>query len=207
MWTKDFNRINPHKETDRNAIVVAGFQLTHFSQYHALPGNGLPQALVQSARMNPVVEPSKCLSNMIAFHQDVTGMTGKMTPEGWRILVRNCVKTVLFCRLKFFKKDLHGIYDQRETTVCGLVIKSCNLSGQDATLKWWATMRKIVIATHTDHRNNVIKTMRLRFRGTFQSCGELYSCLWVLSYPAKCCLVLPFYNWCDRGRKWSNPKL
>ena len=29
-------------------------------------------------------------------------------------------------------------------------------------------MRKIVIATHTDHRNNVIKSMRLRFRGT---CG------------------------------------
>ena len=188
----DFNRMNPHNATDGNAIVVAGLPLTHSGgQYYALPGNSHPQQLVQSARMNPVVVPSKCLSNMIAVHQDNTDMTGKMTPEGRGILVCSCVKTVLFCRLKFFKKDLHGINDQRETTVCGLVIKSCNLSPADTTLEWWATMRKIVIATHTDDRNNGIKTMRLRFRGMCQFCGELYGCLWVPSYPATCCLVLP----------------
>ena len=93
---EDFNRINPHKETDGNAVVVASLPLTHVGQYHALPGNGLSQALVQSARMNPVVVPSKCLSNMIAVHQDNTNMTGKMTPEGRRILVRSCVKQYCF---------------------------------------------------------------------------------------------------------------
>ena len=165
---KDFNQINPHKETDDDTIGIAGLPLTHAGQYHALPGNGHPQALVQSVRVNPVVVPSKCLSNMIAVYQDITDMTGKMTPEGRHILVCNCVKTVLFRCLKFFNKDLHGIYDHRETTLCGLVIKSCNLSRDDATLEWWAIMRKIVIATHKDHQNNVIKAMRLHFRGTFQ---------------------------------------
>ena len=117
---------------------------------------------------------------MVAVHQDNTNMTGKMTAEGRRILVRRCVKTFLFRHLKFFKKDMHGIYDQRKATVCGLVNTSCNLSPADATLEWWATMRQIVLAKHANHRNYVIKTMRLRFRGTFQSCGELYGCLWVL---------------------------
>ena len=118
-------------------------------QYHALPGNGHPQALVRNARMNPVVAQSKCLTNMIEGHQDITNLAGKMTQEARRIFLRNCVKTGLFSLLKFFKKDLHGIYaDQRETTVWGLVIKSCNLSCQDATLEWWATMRKIVVTTH-----------------------------------------------------------
>ena len=94
---------------------------------------------------------------MIAVQQDNTDMTGKMTPEGRHILARSGIKSVLFCCLQFFKKDLHGIFDQCETTVCGLVNKSFNLSPADAMLEWWTTMGKIVIATHTDHRNNVIK--------------------------------------------------
>jgi hypothetical protein len=109
--------------------------------------------------------PIVCQSTM-HMHHDVTDMTGKMTPAGRRLLVRDFVKKVLFRRLKFFIRELHGIYNQSGTTVCGLVIKHCNLSEHEATLDWWSTMRKVVISTHTDHRNNVIKTMRLRFRGT-----------------------------------------
>ena len=92
---KDFNRMNPHKETDGDAIGIAGLPLTHAGQYHALPGNGHPQELVQRTRMNPVMVPSKCLSNMIAVHQDVTNISGKMTLEGRRILVRKSVKTIV----------------------------------------------------------------------------------------------------------------
>jgi hypothetical protein len=156
----DLNRITncDHHKANANNMRVSS------RQYHALPDNDQIQALVAPDTMHLVL-PSACISNMDTHH-DATDMTGKMTPEGRRILVRNCVKNVLFRRLKFFKKDLHGMYDQRTTSVCGLVIKSCNLPIKDATLEWWATMRKVVIATHTDHRNNVIKTMRLRFRGT-----------------------------------------
>jgi hypothetical protein len=137
-------------------------------QYTAVPGKaGHAQALLlHTAKLQGIVEPNQCTSNM-EYHHDVTDMTGKMTPEGRRMLVRACVKTVLFRRLKFFKKELHGMYDQSASSVCGLMIQHCNVPLQDATLAWWATMRKVVIATHTDHRNNVIKTMRLRFRGKY----------------------------------------
>jgi hypothetical protein len=155
----DLNRID---KCDTKATVTN--MRAHSNQYHALPANGHINALMEPETMHLMI-PSACVSNM-ELHHDATDMTGKMTPEGRRILVRNCIKNVLFRRLKFFKKDLHGMYDQRATSVCGLVIKNCNLPMKDATLEWWATMRKVVIATHTDHRNNVIKTMRLRFRGT-----------------------------------------
>jgi hypothetical protein len=82
-----------------------------------------------------------------------------------RMMVKECVKTKLFSRLKFFKKDLHGLYDLRHGTVCSMIVANCNVAKEDVDEYWWADMRKLVVCTHTDRRNNVIKNMRLRFRG------------------------------------------
>jgi hypothetical protein len=82
-------------------------------------------------------------------------------------MVKECVKTKLFSRLKFFKKDLHGLYDLRRGTVCSMIVANCNVATEDVDEYWWADMRKLVVCTHTDRRNNVIKNMRLRFRGTY----------------------------------------
>jgi hypothetical protein len=43
-----------------------------------------------------------------------------------RMMVKECVKTVLFRRLKFYKKDLHGLYDLRNGTVCAMA-DNCEL--------------------------------------------------------------------------------
>jgi hypothetical protein len=83
-----------------------------------------------------------------------------------RMMVKACVKTTLFRRLKFFIKDMHGLYDLREGTVCALIIANCNVTAADVDEYWWADMRKLIVATHTDRRNNVIKNIRLRFNGT-----------------------------------------
>ena len=96
---------------------------------------------------------------------NVNDMTMKMTDTGKRGLVRECVKKVLFRRIKFFRKELHGMYHQSPTTVCGLIINYCNMPSEEATMEWWSKTRKVVLASHTDHRNNVIKLMRLRFIG------------------------------------------
>ena len=124
----DLNRID-----NLNNRAVANGVRAHASQYHALPGNCQIQALVERDKMHPVLQTA-CLSN-IELHHNVTDMTGEMTPEGRCILVCYCIKSVLSRHLKFFKKDLHEIYDQRTTSVCGLVKKSCNLSLPDVTLE------------------------------------------------------------------------
>ena len=97
--------------------------------------------------------------------QNVKDMTMKMTDTGKRALVRECVKKVLFRRIKFFRKELHGMYHQSPTTVCGLIINYCNMPLEEASMEWWSKTRKVVLSSHTDHRNNVIKLMRLRFIG------------------------------------------
>jgi hypothetical protein len=87
------------------------------------------------------------------------------TISSQRMMVRECVKTKLFRRLKFFKKDVHGLFDRRQGTVCAMIIANCNIEAEKADEYWWADMRKLVVCSHTDRRNNVIKNMRLRFRG------------------------------------------
>ena len=89
----------------------------------------------------------------------------QITIASQRMMVKECVKTTLFRRLKFFRKDVHGLFDVRSGSVCAMIIENCNVSADEV---WWADMRKLVIATHTDCRNNVIKNMRLRFYGTYR---------------------------------------
>jgi hypothetical protein len=91
-----------------------------------------------------------------------------------RMMVRGCVKTKLFRRLKFFKKDVHGLYDLRQGSVRAFIVAHCNVTPAEASEIWWADMRKLVVCTHTDRRNNVIKNMRLRFRGKCTSDKYLY---------------------------------
>ena len=91
-----------------------------------------------------------------------------ITEHQMRMLVRDCVKKELFCRLKFYKKEFHGNYDFRKESVCGLVIQCCNLDHAKATLEWWNIMQRVIVRAHTDHRNNVIKTIHdVRFCGMY----------------------------------------
>jgi hypothetical protein len=82
-----------------------------------------------------------------------------------RSCIKTCVKKVMFRRLKFFDRIQHGGYDLQSNSVCSIVIATCNDRSADATPKWWAEIRKVNVSTHINHRNNVIKTIRLRFRG------------------------------------------
>ena len=49
------------------------------------------------------------------------------------------------------------MYDLRPNSVYGIVIATCNVKSQDATPTWWTDIRTLIVRTHTDHRNNVIK--------------------------------------------------
>lgn len=113
------------------------------------------------------LQPESCasssnLNGTVSSHLD---MQVRNSISSQRLLVRHCVRSQLFRRIKFFNKDKHGMFDHRNGTVCAMIMHHCNMSEEQATLTWWADMRKLVVRTHTDHRNNVIKTIRLRFRG------------------------------------------
>ena len=76
--------------------------------------------------------------------------------------VKTCVKTHTFRICKFYNRDLHSHYRTSGKTMCGQILRQCNL---DADAAWWYQMRPTVIKTLTDHRNNCIKRINARFKG------------------------------------------
>ena len=112
--------------------------------------------------------PPPCLSDTtVVTNANAINMTMDITEHQMRMLVRDCVEKELFRRLKFYKKEFHGYYDFRKESVCALVIQCCNLDHAKATLEWWNIMQRVIVRTHTDHRNNVIKTIHVRFCGIY----------------------------------------
>jgi hypothetical protein len=74
-----------------------------------------------------------------------------------------CIKLQEFCRCKFYNKEHHGTYNEKPTSFCGMVLKYCNIIANEA---WWYDTRKMIVITHTNHRNNCIKAVKLIFKGT-----------------------------------------
>ncbi len=76
--------------------------------------------------------------------------------------IRHCIKLQLFCRCKFYNKEHHRTYNKKPTSFCGSVLKYCNIIANKA---WWYNKRKMILITHTNHCNNCIKAVNLKFRG------------------------------------------
>ena len=77
-------------------------------------------------------------------------------------IISQCVKLQVFRRCKFYNKKHHGIYNKMPTSFCGIVLKYCNIVANEA---WWYNTHKMIVITHTNHRNNCIKAMKLKFKG------------------------------------------
>ena len=124
--------------------------------------------LWQSVHETVQPTPILCHSSIIHMvdHYDshnTLNMRLQNTIKAQRLMVKNCVRTKLFRRLIFFTKGIHDLYDHRPNSVCVMIIANCNATHEDATVTWWADMTKLIKYTLSDHRNNAIKTMRIRF--------------------------------------------
>jgi hypothetical protein len=135
------------------------------------PSNNQAQELPNVIELQSVVDAMRnppTVSNHANVQND--DMTLSVSTEGLNLIIRDCVKIQLFRKMKFFGKGKHGSYSTSTNTVCGLVMKFCNISSVQADHKWWDKMRPMVMRTHTDHRNNCIKAMRNKFRGPYPCC-------------------------------------
>ena len=150
-----------HEERKRAAAATRTVDITEY--YNANPD--VPSS-------SDAMQQQDSTSKVFAFSHPVVeaeplNMALQNTQSSNKLMVKACVKTKLFSRLKFFKKEIHGLYDLRPNSVCALIIANCNVTPEQADKYWWSDMRKVVINTHTDRRNNVIKNIRLRFWGTY----------------------------------------
>jgi hypothetical protein len=80
-----------------------------------------------------------------------------------RNILKNNLKEYIFRRIKFYNRFKHAQYSTETSTLCGQLLKRSNMN---ANATWWENMRPMIIKTLTDHRNNCIKRMQKRFKGT-----------------------------------------
>jgi hypothetical protein len=88
----------------------------------------------------------------------------EISPENQAIMVRSCVKKHVFRVFKFYDREYDSRYSTDESTLCGFIMKQTNHSR--ATSDWWINMRRMVVKTLTDQRNNAIKNLQNKFKGT-----------------------------------------
>ena len=86
----------------------------------------------------------------------------EISEENQISMVKGCIKRHVFSIWKFYQKDFHSHFSDDEKTMCGFIMKHTNIRG---TQNWWLGMRRIVVKTHTDLRNNAIKNMQMKFKG------------------------------------------
>ena len=80
-------------------------------------------------------------------------------------LVKTCVKKLMFSYWKFYDKNNDNQYSKDEGTMCGFIIKHTGIDPRKCNKDWWVEMRKTAVKTHTDLRNNAIKTLQIKFKG------------------------------------------
>jgi hypothetical protein len=80
--------------------------------------------------------------------------------------IKSCVRKRMFPIWKFYNKAFDSHYSLDEKTWCGFLMKYTKITGDES---WWVEIRKLVVKTHTDMRNNVIKNMQAKFKGKHQS--------------------------------------
>ena len=84
--------------------------------------------------------------------------------DGHKMVVRSMVKSELFRQCKFIDKSTDAAFDADERTVCGFLLAACNVE-KDRQRQWWDNSFHLVKRVMTDHRNNVIKSIRKAFLG------------------------------------------
>ena len=90
-------------------------------------------------------------------------------------LVKTCVRKVMFSYWKFYDKNHDNHYSLDEGTMCGFIIKHTGIEPKKCNKDWWVEMRKTALRTHTDLRNNAIKTLQIKFKGKIQ--GTVIHCI------------------------------
>ena len=82
----------------------------------------------------------------------------------------------MFSYWKFYDRNNDFQYSLDEGTMCGFIIKHTGIEHKKCNKDWWVDMRKTVLnKTHTDLRNNAIKTMQIKIKGKNQ--GTVLNCI------------------------------
>ena len=107
-------------------------------------------------------------------------MSMSVSPKGVKLILKENVRAHIFRNVKFWDRDEHGVFSEEPNTVCGIVLRLCNVLAYNQEIHaptWWRETKPLVIKTHTDQRNNCIKTVHMRYNGTSNAGLQGVHCL------------------------------
>ena len=174
LVTNPTKLVQPYKTTSSEHMLPNGDKSQHKK---IKPDDAAPNAntsLQSSIPLKPASLPGLIVVNKSSAV--VSQQTSLLTNSGINIdmsltqisdpnfchIISQCIKLQVFCRCKFYNKEHHGTYNKKPTSFCGMVLKYCNIIANKA---WWYNTRKMIDIRHTNHRNNCIKAVKLKYKG------------------------------------------
>ena len=147
------------KARNFNAPMLATYPTPVYNPVLFNPAS-LPALITVNKSLSAVISQQTSLLTNPGINIDMS--LTQISDPNFRHIISQCVKLQVFRRCKFYNKEHHGIYNEMPTSFCGIVLKYCNIVANEA---WWYNTRKMIVITHTNHRNNCIKAMKLKFKG------------------------------------------
>ena len=120
-----------------------------------------PKSLPSTIKVKKSTE-SQVTSSMPGLSSLMDMSMTEISEENQIVMVKTSVKNHVFSIWKFYQPDFDAPFSEDENTLCGFIMKKSNLRGNQ---NWWLGMRRIVVKTLTDLRNNAIKNMQMKFKG------------------------------------------
>ena len=163
---RDFIRGVKRVTTDPNDLIQSDDEeeemppkmYTKQEQKHAY---GNPPSLPSTIKVGKSSD-SQLTSSVPGLSSSMDMSMTEISEENQISMIKTCIKKHVFSIWKFYQKDYHSHFSADEKTLCGFIMKHTNIRG---TENWWLGMRRIVVKTHTDLRNNAIKNMQMKFKG------------------------------------------
>jgi len=86
------------------------------------------------------------------------------------VIIAKAIKQVMFRYFKFFDREQDYFFNTEKNTFCGLLLTKTNQTQRSVNEQsdWWLTNRRFIKTTHTNHRNNCIKMIQLKYKGKFK---------------------------------------
>lgn len=167
-----------HQEDQQFTAKEYAMRLKHTK--HTTSHNHMPPPVPSSIKVkNRNSNDSQGLSTVPGLTVSMDMSMTELTADQQLSLVKTCVKNNVFSKFKFYDREYDAAYNTDPDTLCGFVLKHTNIRGDR---NWWVEMKRHVVKTHTDLRNNAIKNMQTKFKGK----QALFSNLWPHGIPQSC---------------------
>ena len=87
--------------------------------------------------------------------------------DGFEFMLKSCVKSIIFPKVKFLDKHVHGYFNQSANSVCGIVLSYCfkQVPQHDEANNFWRKAQPIVFKHLNVIRNNRIQEMKKIYIG------------------------------------------